>query len=74
MSLICAAVWIAGELGQEPAIAAALVDDRPVAAELRINGFPMRLRALPGSDVRSRAAVPVSVVDVRSAGPPIFPS
>lgn len=33
------AVWIARELRYEPAIAAALTEDRPVAAELRINGF-----------------------------------
>jgi hypothetical protein len=32
------AIWIAGELRNEPAITAALADDRPVAAELRING------------------------------------
>jgi hypothetical protein len=33
------AIWIAGELRSEPAMAAALAEDAPVAAELRINGF-----------------------------------
>jgi hypothetical protein len=32
------AIWIADELRNEPAIAAALADDRPETAELRING------------------------------------
>jgi hypothetical protein len=33
------ALWIAGQLRHEPAIVAALADDRPFAALLRINGF-----------------------------------
>jgi hypothetical protein len=35
------AVWIARSLRCEPPIAAALADDRPVAAELRLNGWPI---------------------------------
>jgi len=35
------AIWIGCSLRQEPAIATALSEDQPVAAELRINGFPV---------------------------------
>jgi hypothetical protein len=36
------ALWIAGQLRQEPAIAAALADERPLAALLRVNGELVR--------------------------------
>jgi hypothetical protein len=36
------ATWITGQLRNEPAIASALADDRPVAAELRIDGSPIK--------------------------------
>jgi hypothetical protein len=41
------AIWVAGELRAEPAIAAALAEDAPVAAELRINGFLVGSVPLP---------------------------
>lgn len=53
------AVWIAGELRNEPAIAAALADDRPASAD------PV--------DQRVEGSVAPGVVDLRSAGPGLPP-
>lgn len=52
------AVWIGGELRREPAIGAALADDRPVAAELRCNGMRIKESLSRGRPRSARPGLP----------------